>query len=268
MDFNVERKEQINSRKYVKDDVDIAYSFSKKAYVEFGTFIKAIVLFGSSAKNEQKGNNESDIDLLLVVDDVTILLTPEITETYKIILERMVSEISQRIHITTLRFTSFWDSIRTGDPVAINILREGMPIIDSGFFEPMQRLLQQGRIRPTSESIWTYFSRAPTTLHNSKWHLLQASVDLYWATIDAAHAALMKLGEMPPSPEHIADLMQVRMVNEGLIDKKYAKTMKDLYDLYKGIAHRKVKEISGAEYDRLYKQAEEFIKEMQKIIER
>lgn len=267
MEFKVEKKEQVNTRKYIKEDVDIAYSFSKKAYLEFGTFLKAIVLFGSSAKNDERSDKESDIDILLIVDDVTIYLTPEVTETYKIVLERMISEISDRIHITTLRFTSFWDSIRTGDPVSINILREGMPIIDSGFFEPMQRLLQQGRIRPTPESIWTYFSRAPATLYNSKWHIMQATVDLYWATIDAAHAALMKLGEMPPSPDHIADLIQVRMVNENIVDKKYAKHMKEFYDVYKGISHKRIKEISGQEYDRLFNQAEDFIKTMQKIIE-
>ena len=50
-----------------------------------------------------------------------------------------------------------------------------------------------------------YFGRAPITLRNSKWHLNQATIDLYWAVIDATHAALMKLGEIPPSPEHIPD---------------------------------------------------------------
>jgi predicted nucleotidyltransferase/uncharacterized protein (UPF0332 family) len=264
MDYKVDKKEKPNKEKFPKSDIDIAYDFSKEAYKEFGTFLKAVVIFGSQTK--EKAEKDSDIDILLIVDDVSIVITEEITETYKIILERLVAKKSRKLHITTLRFTSFWDFIRNGDPVAINILREGMPLIDTGFFEPLQRLLMQGKIKPTKESIWTYFSRAPTTLHNSKWHVMQAATNLYWAVIDAAHAALMQVGEMPPSPDHVSDLLQVRLVNEGKLKQKYADTMKNFFELYKGIAHRKVKEVTGTEYDHYYQEAEEFIKEMQKFI--
>ena len=264
MDFKVEKKKSENKKKHTKEDIDIAYEFAKEAYKEFGTFLKAIVLFGSNARKTKRKSN--DIDILLIVDDVTIYLTPEIIETYKIILERLLGKMSRKLHITTLRFTSFWDLVRNGDPVIINIMRDGFPIIDTGVFEPLQRLLVMGKIRPTEESIWTYFSRAPTTLHNSKWHILQGTMDLYWAVIDAAHAALMKQGEMPPSPEHISGLLMEKLVKKGLLKKKYANTMQKFYDLYKGIAHRSIKEISGSEFETYYKEAEAFVKEMQKFI--
>jgi hypothetical protein len=266
MEYNVKKRENPNKNKYIKNDIDIAYAFSKEAYKEFGTFLKAIVLFGSKSK-DAANNQEGDIDILLVVDDVSLYLTPEIIETYKIILQKMIAKISRRLHITTLRFTSFWDSVRHGDPVTVNILRDGIPIIDTGFFEPLQKLLVDGRIKPTPESIWVYFSRAPTSLHGSKWHILQATVNLYWATIDAAHAALMRLGETPPSPEHVADLLQIRMVNEGLLKKKHAETMKFFYETYKNIAHRKIKEIDGKDYDKYYAMADEFIKEIKKFLQ-
>lgn len=264
MEYKVEKKNKINKENYNKEDIDIAYKFSKAAYKEYGTFLKAIVLFGSQSTNtSQKG---SDIDILLVVDDLSIYLSPEIIETYKLILEKLVLKISKRLHITTLRFTSFWDFVRNGDPVAVNILRDGIALIDTGFFEPLQKLLIDGKIKPTKESVWTYFSRAPTTIHNSKWHILQATVNLYWAVIDSAHAALMSLGETPPSPEHVSDLLQVRLVNEGIIKKKHAQIMKKMYDIYKGVAHRNIKEISGTEYDYYLKECQEFIKVMQEII--
>ena len=264
MDYKVDKKEIHNKEKYVQKDKDIAYEFSKEAYKEFGTFLKAIVLFGSQAKNENK--KESDIDILLVVDDVSITLSPEIIETYKLINERLVQKISRKLHVTTLRFSSFWDLVRNGDPVIINMLRDGVPLVDSNFFEPLQVLLRQGKIKPTQESIWTYFSRAPSTLHNSKWHVLQGVINLYWAVMDAAQAVLMTFGEVPPSPDHVADLLQVRLVNEGKLKKKHAVVMKEFYDLYKGIVHRNIKEVSGTQYDAYYKKADEFIKEMQKFI--
>ena len=270
MEYNVKKRDNPNKNKYKKDDVDLAYQFSKLAYKEFGTFLKAIVLFGSKAKQETNNENinkEGDIDILLIVDDVSLYLSPEIIETYKIILKKTISKVSNRLHITTLRFTSFWDAIRHGDPVTVNILREGIPIIDSNFFEPLQKLLYDGRIKPTPESTWVYFSRAPTALHGSKWHVLQGVVNLYWATIDAAHAALMKLGETAPSPEHVADLLQVRMVNEGLLKKKHVQTMKFFYETYKNIAHRKIKHISGKEFDEYYEKADEFIREIKKFLE-
>ena len=127
--------------------------------------------------------------------------------------------------------------------------------------------MKKGRIRPTSESIWTYYIRAPNTLHNSKWHLLQATIDLYWGVIDAAHAVLMKHGEIPPTPEHVADLLEQKLVKKKLLEEKYVTTMRHFYKLMKMITHREVKEITGEEYDRYYKHADEFVRRMREFIE-
>jgi uncharacterized protein (UPF0332 family) len=195
------------------------------------------------------------------------MLSPEVVQTYRVITEQIASKISKRLHITTIKLTSFWDYVRNADPIAINMLRDGLPLYDAGFFEPMQQLLFQGRIRPTREAVWSYFARAPTTLRSSEWHLLQATIDLYWAAIDAAHAALMKLGDVPPTPAHVADMIDNRMVKTGVVNSRYVKIMKNLYALNKKIIHRELQAISGKEYDELRKQAQEFVKVMQKIVE-
>ena len=215
MKFDIPRKEHPNLEKYPKQDIDIAYKFANEIYSELGSLIRAVVLFGSSARKTT--TEKSDIDVLVILDDLTISLTREVTEAYSVIVQKSIVRVSTRLHITTLRFTSFWDYIRNGDPIGINMLRDGVALIDSGFFDPLQALLKKGRIRPTSESIWAYYVKSPNTLHNSKWHILQASIDLYWAVIDAAHAALMKLGEIPPTPEHVADMMEGKMVRKGLL---------------------------------------------------
>ena len=215
MKFDIPRKEHPNLEKYPKQDIDIAYKFANEIYSELGSLIRAVVLFGSSARKTT--TEKSDIDVLVILDDLTLSLTREVTEAYQVIVQKSIVRVSTRLHITTLRFTSFWDYIRNGDPIGINMLRDGVALIDSGFFDPLQALLKKGRIRPTSESIWAYYVKSPNTLHNSKWHILQASIDLYWAVIDAAHAALMKLGEIPPTPEHVADMMEGKMVRKGLL---------------------------------------------------
>ena len=180
----------------------------------------------------------------------------------------MVSEISPRLHITTLKLTSFWDFIRQSDPLAVNILRDGFSIIDTGFFDPLQVLLKQGRIRPTEEAIWNYFVRAPATLQNSRWHLLQAALDLYWASLDACHAALMRKGEIPPTPEKVPEMMIALLVKKKVVSGRYADIMQEMYDLSRKILHREIREVTAEEYDRLYRNARDLVNEMQEIVEK
>jgi len=183
-----------NITKYPNEDLTIARSFAKRIENEFGNFLKAVVLFGSAARKHTPLETKGDVDVLIVVDDLSIRMTREVVEAYRLIVERTIGKVSTRLHVTSMTITSFWEYVRAGDPVAINILRDGIALKDVGFFAPLQALLIQGRIRPTHESVWVYFGRAPRTLLNSKWHLLQATLDLYWAVIDATHSALMHIG--------------------------------------------------------------------------
>ena len=148
----------------------------------------------------------------------------------------------------------------------MNILRDGVALLDTGFFDPLRALLARGRIRPTPEAVWTYFARAPRTLHNSKWHVMQAVMDLYWAVVDAAHAALMKQGEIPPSPEQVADVLDEKLIKPKHIEKKYSDIMRKFYTLQKQIMYRQVREIQGKDYDVHLKDAQAFITRMDEFI--
>ena len=95
----------------------------------------------------------------------------------------------------------------------------------------------------------------------------QATIDLYWAVVDSAHAALMYLGHIPPSPKHVADLMEEKMVKKKILDKKYVTTMRTFYQLMKMITHREIKEVTGEQFDIYFEEAEEFVNKMKEIIE-
>lgn len=264
VEFRFEPQVKPNKDRFTREEFDIAYKFSEKAYKEFGTFVKSIVVFGSTTR---KDNPEGDIDILIIVDDLSIVLKGDVVETYRIIVQKLINDISPRLHVTTLKLTSFWEYIKSGDPVAVNILRDGFSIIDTGFFDPLQALLKQGRIRPTPEAVWSYFIRAPATLQNSRWHILQATLDLYWAAIDAAHAALMKQGEIPPTPAHVADLIEDKLVKAKKTKLKHAVTMRELYIVAKKIMHREINQIKGEEYSKYYERTKEFVDEMKRIVE-
>ncbi len=249
---------------YPQDDMDYAYKFAAEITKEVGKFIKGVILFGSRARKKGPAH---DIDILIILDDISIYLTKEFVQTYRIIVDNLIAKISKRLHITTFKYTSFWEFVRNGDPIAINILRDGVPIIDREFFRPLQLLLYQGRIRPSQESVWTYYYKSPQMLNDSKFKMVSAVVDLYWAVIDASHAALMRLNEVPPSPSHIADMVNDKLVKPGLIEKRYAETAKKFYELSKKIEYREIKEIKGSDYDKYYKEAEDYINRLRKFIE-
>lgn len=268
MQFKVHTKKHPNVPKYPSTDYDFAKKFANIMVEELGDFVKAIVLFGSTAREEKPLYGERDIDILVIINDLTLIMSNEVIQSYRVITESTASKVSKRLHITTLKVTSFWEYMRNGDPIAINMLRDGAPLYDVGFFEPVQQLLFQGRIRPSKESIWTYFARAPATIHNADWHVLQATLDLYWAVVDSAHAALMKVGEVPPTPGHIAELIKKKLVKPGYVAQNYVDSMDLFYKLQKKIIHRQTQQITGKQYDDYKKKAEDFVKTMLRVVER
>ena len=264
MEFSVSPNER--NLNIDKDSLIIARKFASKVYKEFGSFLSALVVFGSTTDPSRK--HKGDIDILVVIDDVHIILSPELMETYKVIVERAIIDIDNRLHIQTMKLSSFWEYVRAGDPVAINILRSGVSLIDTGFFDPLQLLLKQGRIRPSKEAIYTYFTMSYGSLTSSRKNLLNAMLDLYWAAIDASHAALMKLGETPPSPQHAAEKLKEKLVQPGHIKQKHAATMQEIYLISRKILHNELREINGRDYDHYRQKVEELVKELKKFIEK
>jgi len=266
LDFPIEDRKISHLEKYPKEDIDIVYKFSREVKKELGNLLKGIILFGSTARHIDTNKKSHDIDILLIIDDVSIKLNSELIQTYRIIVEKVVFKTSKKLHITSLRLTNFWEYVRAGDPIAVNMLRDGIAILDTGFFEPLQLLLYEGRIRPSAESIQNYLMMAPQTLQNSRGHILQATLDLYWAVIDCAHAALMYVGEVPPSPAHAADMVEEKLVKPGLLEKKHLHTIRMFYNLGKSIMHGQLQDMTGDQYDAYYREAYDFVMAIKKFI--
>ncbi len=266
MEFKIYKKENENIHRYPTDDLTLAHKFTQELQTELGDFLIGVVIFGSSARRESTA--KSDIDVLVITDDTRFTITEPLVEGYRLIVESAIQRISLKLHVTSMTFTAFWEHVKAGDPVVVNILRDGVALLDKGCFEPLQILLKQGRIRPSEESVWRYFGRAPKTLLNSRWHVLQATLDLYWSVIDSAHAALMRKGEIPPTPEHVADMLEKVYVHHKLLEPKYVDIMRRFYKMSKMITHREIKEIKGQEYEQYYLDADDFIRRMKKLIEK
>lgn len=248
---------------------DIALDFATKTYKQFDRSIKAIVYFGSSAKQESKA--ESDIDLIIIIDDVTILWDEQAIATYREELGKIIrlNPYRKELHVNTVKLSTWWQDLIRGDPVLINVLRYGEALVDyGGFFAPQKVLLQQGKIRSTPESIYTLLQRAPSHMARAKAAMISVVDGFYWACVDSAHAALITANILPPSPEHIAEIMYDNFVKTKMLDSKYVDYYSEVRTLMKDMMHGKITDISGKKLDEIKINTDKFVGEMELLVDK
>lgn len=251
----------------LKTERDIAMDFAVKVYKRFDKIVKSIVLFGSAAKKEQTLG--SDIDIVIIIDDVSLKWDQELIAWYREELDKILQEspYKKTLHINTVKISTWWEDLIRGEPVVINILRYGEALLDyAGFFEPLKYLLLQGKIRPSPEAIYVSLQRAPINLARSKAAELSVIDGLYWAMVDAAHAVLIAVNVLPPSPEHLAIDLKDNFVGTGKLDMKYVLWYRDLLVFHKKIAHGEIKDLRGADIDLWQDRTKEFIDVMVKLV--
>lgn len=253
----------------IKEDIDIAQDFAIKTYEKFNRIIKSIIWFGSTAK--KKAMKGSDIDIIIILDDCTIQWDQELIAWYREELSKLIVQSPYRkpLHVNTVKLSTWWSELLRGEPVVINIIRWGYPLIDfGGFFNPLKVLLAQGRIKSTPESVFITLQRAPMHLLRTKSNLLAGIEGIYWAMVDSSHAALIAANRIPPSPEHVADMLDKIFVENKMLDSKYVSWYRDIYKKAHGVLHGEVTEIKGGEIEEWYNKADEFLRVMAKLINR
>jgi len=251
----------------LKTESEIAMDFATKAYKKFSRMIKSVVLFGSAVK--QQSVAESDIDIIIIIDDVAVKWDGELIAWYREELEKILraNPYNKKIHINTIKLSTWWDDLIRGDPVVINVIRYGESIIDfGGFFEPLKYLLILGKIKSTPEAIYSALERAPQHLNRSKVAELNVIEGFYWAMVDSAHAALIAANISPPSPEHIPVDLKETFVNSGKLNIKYVIWYRDLHILHKDISHGKITDLRGVNIDEWKQRTEDFIQKMAELV--
>lgn len=269
--FSQDKKKNPNPKNYpslqLKTERDIAMDFAVKVYKRFDKIVKSIILFGSAAKQTQTLG--SDIDIVMIIDDVSLKWDQELIAWYREELDKILqgSPYQKALHINTVKISTWWEDLIRGEPVVINILRYGEALLDyAGFFEPLKYLLLQGKIRPSPEAIYVSLQRAPMNLARSKAAELGVIDGLYWAMVDAAHASLIAINILPPSPEHLAIDLKDNFVGAGKLDMKYVLWYRDLLVFHKKIAHGEIKDLRGADIDLWQDRTKEFIDVMVKLV--
>jgi len=243
----------------LKTERDIAMDFAQKVYTKFDKLVKSIILFGSAVKHTNVTG--SDIDIIILVDDASLRFDEKFILWYREELGKIIQEnpYNQDLHINTIKLTTWWNDLTNGDPTIVNVIRYGETLIDfGGFFKPLKLLLQEGRIKPTPEAIHNALSKVPFHITRSKIAEISAIEGCYWAMVDSSQALLMSVGILPPSPEHIVELLNEHFVDKKLLKKEYVKSFRELHDLHKRIMHGEIKDLEGKVIDGWQQKAEDY----------
>jgi len=171
------------------------------------------------------------------------------------------------IPFTVILVSDFWQRLNTRDEEALDMLRNSYTLHDIGFIKPIHELFATGKLRPSKEATKVYFVRAEKAMKNSNRHLITAVIDIYWAVVDTAHAAVMLAGITPPSPEELASVMKKELIARNLLHKRCAEIMDNTYKVAKDFIHKRRWEIKGKEFDKYYEDAEFFISEITRFIQ-
>ncbi len=241
--------------------------FSDKLVEKLGDKVKCVAVWGSVPQGEH--GYESDIDTLVVLDDTK--LQRDVPEDARKKIRGKVTELAkdtdERITIQYFPFlTEFWDSLRSGEPLAIEAVRNGEPIYDVGIFMPAKRLLERGKISGTQESVRKRlklaaagYKKAENTLRSSLPHKMEQVM------ANAGQAPIMLVGKQPPAKEKVPDVLEEMFVEKDMLEEEYVEKAREIYD-FADTGEKEPGEITGAEVDEHLEKTDDFVRRMHKLV--
>ena len=240
---------------------------------KFEKYIVAYILAGSLVQG--KATPQSDIDVCIIIDDTDVkkMTRTELKDKLRAIIIGMgidagkMTGIENKINIQVWILTDFWEGIKEANPVFFTFLRDGIPFYDRGVFMPWKLLLQMGRIKPSPEAIEMFMNTGEQMIERIKFKLKDIGMeDTFYAILTPSQAALMTYGIPPPTPKETPEVMNdIFVVKEKILEKEYIDILKRNIQVRKDLEHGTKKELSGAELDKLVKDADKYIKRLSEL---
>ncbi|MBN2094875.1 MAG: nucleotidyltransferase domain-containing protein [Candidatus Aenigmarchaeota archaeon] len=248
-----------------KDVFKKAESFKKQLLRKHKDLVKTIFMFGSYLRNDF--TKESDLDILILLDDTKVMITPEFKDRVTREAFDIAKKTDERLHVQPAwTVTEFWEMVRLSHPLLHTVLRDGWALYDEGFFIPIKKLLERGKIPATLEAVELLMASAPQKIDRAKGvKLYQVTEDCYGAMLNSSQAILMYLGKPVPDPKNTPKAIKEYLVDTKILPKSYFEMLESVIKFRKDVEHKHIKDITGAEVDRWIKKAENYVKEMEKI---
>lgn len=241
--------------------------FSDKLNEKLGDKVKVVAVWGSVPQGEH--GYDSDIDTLVILDDTK--LKKDVPDEAKQKIRRKVTELAketdERITIQYFPFlTDFWDSLRKGEPLAIEAVRNGEPVYDTGIFMPAKRLLERGKITGTQESVRKRlklaaggFKKAEKNFKSSIPHKLEQVM------ANAGQAPIMLVGKTPPGKEKVPDTLEEMFAEKDMLEDEYIEIARELSE-FGDMGEKTPDEVTGEMVQEHLEKTDEFVRRMHKLV--
>ena len=259
-------KQSPEREKLRKKQLELANKFKESVLKKYKDVTKSVVIFGSITRGDY--HEKSDIDLLVIIDDTIARFTPEMKLRFDDDIYNIGKKLSDHIVVQPAwTLTEFWDMARIGHPLLYTIVRDGWALYDTGFFIPIRKLLELGKIPTTLEAVEKFMETAPQKINRVETaKMFMIAEDLYYAMLNSSQAVLMYIGQNPPSPKHTPHEVREHLVNATLLEEVYLQDLEAIIEFRKRVEHKEIKEISGAEVDKYIGKAKKFVSRMEQLL--
>ncbi|HKZ33817.1 MAG TPA: nucleotidyltransferase domain-containing protein [Candidatus Nanoarchaeia archaeon] len=241
---------------------------------KFDKYVVSYVIAGSMVRGDTV--KESDVDAFIIINDTDVKRMPrlELKERLRGMIFQYISEATALagskkniLNVQVYLLTDFWESVKDAHPVMFTFIRDGVPLYDKGTFLPWKALLKMGRLKPSPEAIDMFMSMGDKSVKRAKQALLDILIhDIYWSITTPSQALLMLYGLAPPTPKQTAsDMKKIFVDKEKMLEKKYITILENIIQAYKDFEHEKLKEIKGAELDKMLSDTEDYLKRLQEL---
>jgi predicted nucleotidyltransferase/uncharacterized protein (UPF0332 family) len=257
----IKRMEELRKKK-----MKLAEKFKDEVIKKYSKIVKAVVIFGSFTRGDFR--EKSDVDMLVIYDDTAARLTPEGKLRFDNDLRKIAKEISPDVSVQPAwSLTEFWDMARIGHPLLYTIVRDGWALYDSGFFIPVRKLLEAGKIPATLEAVEKFMNSVPLKIKRVEAaKLFMIAEDLYYAMLNATQAIIMFLGRIPPTPKYTPKAVEEYLISTKLLEKEYLDDLKEIIEFRKGVEHKEIKSVSGQKLDELIEKTKKYVSRMEQLL--
>jgi predicted nucleotidyltransferase len=247
---------------YDKDEImQKVVDFTNQVRKNYGDLIKSVLIFGSIVRGDAK--KSSDADVWVILDD-TATKGSEDLEKIQAHMNIIAHELKD-VHVQTTPITEFWHWIKVGSPELVNFLRYGLPIYDSGFIKPVQRMLNMGLLPPSEETVSLRARAAEARYRKTKIDMKSMIFDLRYCASDIIQAAVMYHYKDQPDLKDIPKFLE-RFVKEKKLEKVWIEKFEQINKLWKDIDHKVVKSVDAEYLNKALTLSKEIIERFKKLI--
>jgi len=264
LEEELEKVELAEKRERRLEDTEIyskVMKFAMEAKKHYGDIIKSVLIFGSFVRGDAR--KTSDADVLVVLDDTATKASEDLDKVNSHLY--LLAHELKDIHVQTHTLTEFWQWVRMGSPELINFLRYGLPVYDTGFIKPVQRMLEMGLIPPSEETISLKAKASSMRYKKVKNDIKSMIFELRYTAMDIIQAVVMYFYKAQPDYKDAPKFLQ-KLVEEKGLEREYIEKFEELNKLWKDIDHKVIPEATPQHLEKALKLSKDILERFKKFL--